>query len=167
MNDTLLAPDILWRRDTMLPRCSHLVGSQTARRNFYRGARRRVTARTLCLEGAPQKPIGHRPIGNGRTKMTHSTTRSMRRLFPIAALCAMAATSAHADATNRCARDYAPVAGSNGCVRLGGHVRVELGRNHPAAPTLPPMSYVAQDGFQAASTRFAQQPAAPFELFRR
>lgn len=99
---------------------------------------------------------------------------SMQRLHPVVVFCVLS-SGVHADALNRCARygaDFAPVAGSNGCVRLGGHVRVGQVRGEPdpaqpPAPMLPPMSYVARDGMQPASARVAQQPMAPFELFRR
>lgn len=111
--------------------------------------------------------------------MNKGAIHSMQRLFPLAFLCALSA-GAHADAVNRCARygaDYAPVSGSNGCVRLGGHVRVDQMRDQAriepgrpqqqTVPAPPPMSYVARDGFLSASARMAQQPLAPFELFRR
>lgn len=106
--------------------------------------------------------------------MTKVTIRSMQKLFAVIVFGVLSA-GANADAVNRCARygvDYAPVAGSSGCVRLGGHVRVaqlhaDIDRSRQAAPTLPPLSYVARDGFQPASARLAQQPLAPFELFPR
>lgn len=88
-----------------------------------------------------------------------------------AAFLAMTGVGA-ADTINRCARlgaDYAAVSGSNSCVRLGGHVRVELNRNQ-LTPNLAPMGYAAQDGIQPAAARIAHQPMAPmtpFEMFPR
>lgn len=94
--------------------------------------------------------------------MTRATIHSLQKLIAIAAFGVMGfAATAQADALNRCARygaDFAPVAGSAGCVRLGGHVR---------ASSLAPMSYAAPDGVQPAAARIAQQPLAAFELFRR
>ncbi len=84
----------------------------------------------------------------------------------IAAVAALAASvsalPARADATaNHCARygaDYVAVAGSNGCVKIGGHVRVDIAR----APVAP-MGYAAMttDGVQRTSHL---QPMAPFGL---
>jgi len=76
----------------------------------------------------------------------------------------LAAAPASAENVSHCARygaDYVAVAGSNGCVRIGGHVRVDIAR----APVAP-MGYAAmQDGVQHASARAANlQPVAPFGL---
>lgn len=52
----------------------------------------------------------------------------------------MAATgAANAETTANCARygsDYVAVAGSNGCVRIGGHVRVNMAKTNPAPDAL-------------------------------
>ncbi len=77
------------------------------------------------------------------------------------AIAAMLATApVHAEATNQCARygaDYVAVSGSNGCVKIGGHVRVDIARA-PAAP----MGYASlADGVQHTSHL---QPMAPFGL---
>lgn len=67
---------------------------------------------------------------------------------------------AKAETQNHCARygaDYVAVSGSNGCVKIGGHVRVDI----PRAPTAP-MGYAALgDSVQRASHL---QPMAPFGL---
>ncbi|PPD46185.1 MAG: hypothetical protein CTY15_02100 [Methylocystis sp.] len=71
----------------------------------------------------------------------------------------LAAGSVNAETANHCARygaDYVAVAGSNGCVKIGGHVRVDIAR----APTSA-MGYAATDGFQRTSHL---QPMAPFGL---
>lgn len=85
--------------------------------------------------------------------------------FAIAAAIAFAASfatlPAHAEAGNNCARygaDYVAVAGSNGCVKIGRHVRVDI----PRAPAAAPMGYASlSDGVQHASSL---QPMAPFGL---
>ena len=78
--------------------------------------------------------------------------------FALAA--AFAAPAAKAEAANHCARygaDYVAVAGSNGCVKIGGHVRVDIARAPSAA-----MGYAATgDGVQRTSHL---QPMAPFGL---
>jgi hypothetical protein len=65
---------------------------------------------------------------------------------------------AHAESSNHCARygaDYVAVAGSNGCVKIGGHVRVDMARQQA-------MGYASlSDGVQHASSL---QPMAPFGL---
>lgn len=72
----------------------------------------------------------------------------------------LAAAPARAEATNHCARygaDYVAVAGSNGCVKIGGHVRVDIARAPSSA-----MGYAAlADGVQRTSHL---QPMAPFGL---
>jgi len=97
--------------------------------------------------------------------MTQANIRFSRLILATAAtLCAVAPASA--DTINRCARygaDYAAVSGSNSCVRIGGHVRVELGRPQ----TVAPMGYAAQDGVVPAAARVAQQPLTPFDIFPR
>lgn len=69
----------------------------------------------------------------------------------------VAAAPASAEASNHCSRygaDYVAVSGSNGCVKIGGHVRVDIAR----APT----AYAASgDGVQRTSHL---QPMAPFGL---
>lgn len=82
----------------------------------------------------------------------------------VAAFVLMSPASAQGPNGNRCARygdDYVAVAGSDGCVRLGGHVRVDIARG-PVAP----MGYAAvQDGVQRASDRSAPAHViAPFGL---
>lgn len=74
------------------------------------------------------------------------------------------ATAASAEPATNCARygaDYVAVSGSNGCVRIGGHVRVEISRG-PAQP----MGYAALDGVQRASATHSARmaPIAPFGL---
>ncbi len=102
----------------------------------------------------------------------------VRSALALCLLCCfgMVATRAAAlDSINRCSRigpDYVAVAGSNACVRLGGHVRVELNRNQlgpnsQLAPNLAPMGYAPQDGVQNAAARVAHQPVTPFALFPR
>ncbi len=80
------------------------------------------------------------------------------------ALSASAVTTARAENVSHCARygaDYVAVAGSNGCVKLGGHVRVDMPRN-----PLAPMGYAEmhRDGMQRAASRSALPPMAPFGL---
>jgi hypothetical protein len=80
----------------------------------------------------------------------------------IAATLALAASfsalPAQAESSNHCARygaDYVAVAGSNGCVKIGGHVRVDMARQQA-------MGYASlSDGVQHASSL---QPMAPFGL---
>lgn len=84
--------------------------------------------------------------------------------FSVIALMAIAAAPARADNVNHCARygaDFVAVAGSNGCVRLGGHVRVDMPRT-PVAP----MGYtdMRRDGTQHAAARSSLPPMAPFGL---
>jgi hypothetical protein len=90
------------------------------------------------------------------------------RLIAAAAAIAasVAALPAKAENPSHCARygaDYVAVAGSNGCVKIGGHVRVDMAR----APTQA-MGYAAADGVQRAAQL---QPMGPFglihDLFRR
>jgi poly(3-hydroxybutyrate) depolymerase len=73
-----------------------------------------------------------------------------RAFAAIAAIAAsVTAVPAMAETPNHCARygaDYVAVAGSNGCVKIGGHVRVDLAR----APTQA-MNYAATDGVQRAA----------------
>ncbi|NUJ78764.1 hypothetical protein HUN39_01700 [Methylocystis sp. FS] len=84
--------------------------------------------------------------------------------FGAIALTAIAVAPAHADNVSQCARygaDYVAVAGSNGCVRLGGHVRVSMPRT-PVAP----LGYtdMRRDGMQHAAARSSLPPMAPFGL---
>jgi len=84
--------------------------------------------------------------------------------FGVIALTAIAVTPARAENVSQCARygaDYVAVAGSNGCVRLGGHVRVTM----PRAPAVP-MGYAEmhRDGMQRAAARSSLPPMAPFGL---
>jgi hypothetical protein len=94
--------------------------------------------------------------------MTFATSRSHAFVLPaaLALVAAFSATTARAEATNHCARygaDYVAVAGSNGCVKIGGHVRVDIARAPSAA-----MGYAATtDGVQRTSHL---QPMAPFGL---
>lgn len=73
----------------------------------------------------------------------------------------LTAVPANAEASNNCARygaNYVAVSGSSGCVKIGGHVRVDM----PRAPAAAPMGYAALgDGVQRASHL---QPMAPFGL---
>ncbi len=89
---------------------------------------------------------------------SHALTR--RFALPagmIAALaCASAPASAETIGRGNCARlgeNFVAVAGSDGCVRIGGHVRV----NNIAGERLPPVGYaaVSPDGVQRASERSA------------
>jgi hypothetical protein len=81
---------------------------------------------------------------------------------PVAAALAasFAALPAKAETPNHCARygaDYVAVSGSNGCVKIGGHVRVDIARAPATA-----MGYAsATDGLQRTSHL---QPMAPFGL---
>lgn len=72
-----------------------------------------------------------------------------------------ASSAARAETPNQCARygsDYVAVAGSNGCVKIGGHVRVDNIARAPVAP----MGYASMtDGVRRASNL---QPMAPFGL---
>jgi hypothetical protein len=82
-------------------------------------------------------------------------------LFTVGLTAAFAvAAPARAETSNHCARygaDYVAVAGSNGCVKIGGHVRVDIARAPAAA-----MGYAATgDGVQRTSHL---QPMAPFGL---
>lgn len=76
--------------------------------------------------------------------------------FVFGAVSALAPTSSaradgFGDRANRCARygaDFVAIAGSDACVRLGGHVRVGIAR----APAGAPMGYAPQqDGVRRAS----------------
>lgn len=60
------------------------------------------------------------------------------------------ASAADALRNDRCARlgdDFAAVAGSDACVRIGGHVRADLGHGGLVLPT-------GQDGFRPASEAY-------------
>ena len=91
------------------------------------------------------------------------------RLFPgrfigVIALTTLAVTPVRAENISQCARygaDYVAVAGSNGCVELGGHVRVAMPRT-PVAP----MGYaeMPRDGMRHAAARSSLLPMAPFGL---
>lgn len=79
--------------------------------------------------------------------------------------CVIAFTApANAETGSQCARygaDYVAVAGSNGCVRIGGHVRVDIARAPVAAMGYAPVS----DGVQRASVQGGYYPSvAPFGL---
>ncbi|TLG78947.1 hypothetical protein [Methylocystis sp. B8] len=101
--------------------------------------------------------------------MTLDTISRSNRLYPahllgLIALTALAVAPAHADNVSQCAQygaDYVAVAGSNGCVRLGGHVRVTM----PRTPVVP-MGYaeMRRDGMQQAAARSSLPPMAPFGL---
>jgi hypothetical protein len=73
----------------------------------------------------------------------------------------LAVIPAKAETPNQCARygvDYVAVSGSNGCVKIGRHVRVDM----PRAPAAAPMGYAALgDGVQRTSHL---QPMAPFGI---
>ena len=95
-------------------------------------------------------------------------------LCALGALAVMAAVSpASAENANRCARygaDYVAVAGSNGCVRIGGHVRVDM----PRGATSSAMGYApTHSGVQHVAAHMPQQmpPLGPLnnliELFPR
>ncbi len=75
---------------------------------------------------------------------------ALRALAVAAAVAAsVSALPAMAETPSHCARygaDYVAVAGSNGCVKIGGHVRADIAR----APTQA-MSYAAADGVQRAA----------------
>lgn len=79
----------------------------------------------------------------------------------VAFAASLSVSAAKAEASNHCARygsDYVAVAGSNGCVKIGGHVRVDNIARAPAAP----MGYASlADGVQHAAHL---QPMAPFGL---
>ncbi len=79
----------------------------------------------------------------------------------IALAASFSAPEARAETPNQCARygsDYVAVAGSNGCVKIGGHVRVDNIARAPVAP----MGYASvADGVQRTSHL---QPMAPFGL---
>ncbi len=88
------------------------------------------------------------------------TSSALKRQFAlpagvVAALaCATAPASAETIGRGHCARlgeNFVAVAGSDGCVRIGGHVRV----NNIASERLPPAGYAAMtpDGVQRASER--------------
>jgi hypothetical protein len=94
----------------------------------------------------------------------HSEGQIPGRLFAVIALATFAVTPVRAENVSQCARygaDYVPVAGSNGCVRLGGHVRVAMPRT-PVAP----MGYaeMPRDGMRHAAARSSWLPMAPFGL---
>ncbi len=60
------------------------------------------------------------------------------RAIPLLAVM-LAANASKAETTANCARygaDYVAVAGSNGCVRIGGHVRVNMAKRAPAPEAL-------------------------------
>ena len=85
----------------------------------------------------------------------------------VAAFGALVATApASADNINNCARygaDYVAVSGTNGCVKIGGHVRVDIARG----PAVAPMGYApVAEGVQrtAARTGGYYPPVAPFGL---
>ena len=84
-------------------------------------------------------------------------TLGLPTAFVLAA--SLSAAPARAETPNHCARygaDYVAVSGSNGCVKIGGHVRVDIAR----APVAP-MGYASSDGVQRTSHL---QPMAPFGL---
>jgi hypothetical protein len=73
----------------------------------------------------------------------------------------LSASAVKAETPNQCARygsDYVAVAGSNGCVKIGGHVRVD---NIARAPTGSVGYAAVPDGVQRTSHL---QPMAPFGL---
>jgi hypothetical protein len=79
----------------------------------------------------------------------------------VALAASLSASAARSETPNHCARygsDYVAVAGSNGCVKIGGHVRVDNIARAPVAP----MGYASMtDGAQRTSNL---QPMAPFGL---
>ena len=86
------------------------------------------------------------------------------RFIGVIALIALAVAPVRAENASQCARygaDYVAVAGSNGCVRLGGHVRVTMPRT-PGAP----LGYteMPRDGMQHAAARSSLLPITPFGL---
>ncbi|WP_330083064.1 hypothetical protein [Methylocystis iwaonis] len=93
---------------------------------------------------------------------------NVRPLAPLGLIVGLAigasldAAPANAESSN-CARygaNYVAVSGSSGCVKIGGHVRVDIPRAPAAAAA--PMGYAALgDGVQRASHL---QPMAPFGL---
>lgn len=94
---------------------------------------------------------------------------NVRPLAPLGLIVGLAigaslvAAPANAESSNNCARygaNYVAVSGSSGCVKIGGHVRVDIPRAPAAAAA--PMGYAALgDGVQRASHL---QPMAPFGL---
>lgn len=90
--------------------------------------------------------------------------RFLKRLLGVVALATLAVAPVRAENVSQCARygtDYVAVAGSNGCVRLGGHVRVAMPRT-PVAP----MGYaeMPRDGMRHAAAHSSWLPMAPFGL---
>ncbi len=91
--------------------------------------------------------------------MNFTSTALKRQWFALPAgllaalACATAPASAETVGRGNCARlgeNFAAVAGSDSCVRIGGHVRV----NNFAGERLPPVGYAAiPDGVQRASER--------------
>ena len=92
--------------------------------------------------------------------MTIAAFRPFASLGLVAACALAVSAAARAETANHCARygaDYVPVAGSSGCVRIGGHVRVDIAR----APAAGAMGYAAlPNGVQRAAARGAYYPAA-------
>lgn len=96
--------------------------------------------------------------------MKFATFRIVAPLGISIACAVLMAVPAEADTVNHCARlgaDYVAVAGSNGCVKIGGHVRVDIARAPASA-----MGYAAlPDGVQRAAARSGYYPpVAPFGL---
>lgn len=92
--------------------------------------------------------------------MNFAALRPFARLLGLSLACALLiAVPARAETANRCARygaDYVAVAGSNGCVKIGGHVRADISRG----PTGGAMGYAAlADGVQPASARGGYYPS--------
>lgn len=92
--------------------------------------------------------------------MTFVDFRPFATFGLVAAFALLFGATASAETASHCARygaDYAPVAGSNGCVRIGGHVRVDLART----PAPGAMGYAAlPDGVQRTAARGGYLPAA-------
>jgi Porin subfamily len=89
------------------------------------------------------------------------------------AFCAPVLAESPAAATrNGCAKfgtNYVAVAGAEGCVRIGGHVRAEM--SHPEAPSLmgapAGLASAVADGVRSVSQTFHIRPADDTQLYRR
>lgn len=92
------------------------------------------------------------------------TRRLSSRVVPAGVIAALAfvgstvAQGAGFERNERCARmgeDFVAIVGSDNCVRIGGHVRVDIANGHANLPTGS-----TRDGIRPASERFHVRPTS-------